>query len=211
LLERARGGRARHVQTTAASGHAAGAWCRMPTRWVYMHALSSPRRGEGHARPHVGLHVRARSHRGRKAETLDQYSAAARTSTTSCLVYAGLSLFDWRVGEQGVGPDRPLGGGPRNAMTWSGDYPATRGGVEFELPQQTYIPKAIRNRQAPLLARRAASGAGFRERAGNGARPVRLTYCTNCTVSTKTAGRSRGTGKRGRSASSSRRGRRSTQ
>jgi hypothetical protein len=71
------------------------------------------------------------------AEPLDQHFAAARASTTSCLVYVALSLFDWRAREEGVGPDRPLGGGPHNVVTWGGDYPASGGGVEIELPQQT--------------------------------------------------------------------------
>ncbi len=70
------------------------------------------------------------------AELSDQHFAAARASTTSCLVYVALSLFDWRAREEGVGPDRPLGG-PHNVVTWGGDYPASGGGVEIELPQQT--------------------------------------------------------------------------
>src|SRR2546426_5051675 len=104
----------------------------------------------------------------KNAEPSDQHFAAARTSTTSCLVYAGLSLFDWRAREHGVGPDRPLGGGPRNVVTWGGDYPTYGGGVEIELPQQTHIPKRIRNRHAPPLSRRAASRGGFFGKGGRG-------------------------------------------
>src|SRR2546422_6139899 len=117
----------------------------------------------------------------KNAEPSDQHFAAARTSTTSCLVYAGLSLFDWRAREHRVGPDRPLGGGPRNVVTWGGDYPAYGGGVEIELPQQTHIPKRIRNRHAPLLARRGASGAGFCEKAGMGPCFLHPQEWKNCT------------------------------
>ena len=50
------------------------------------------------------------------AEPLDQHFAAARASTTSCLVYVALSLFDWRAREEGVGPE--IGRSVADHTTW---------------------------------------------------------------------------------------------
>src|SRR5213078_791418 len=100
------------------------------------------------------------------ADTLDQYFAAARTSATSCSVYVGLSLFDWRVREQGVGPDRPLGGGPGAVISQH-----LAAALKSSCHSRPAYQKQSRTGMRPSLLAGPQAGRDFREKAGNGAWP----------------------------------------